>query len=47
MFGAGLAAEGGIEGVEIAGIKIVLHHAEGFAGAYKMEMFALKCAIRF
>ena len=32
-----LAVEGGIGGIEIAGIKVILHHAEGFAEAYKME----------
>ena len=31
------AAEGGIESVEIAGIKVVLHHAEGFKRASEVD----------
>lgn len=33
----GLPPEGGIEGVEIAGVEVILNHAEGFAKAYKIE----------
>ena len=29
--------EGGIEGIEIAGIKVILHHAEGFAKPLVMD----------
>lgn len=32
-----LAAEGGIEGVEIAGIEVILHHAEGFKRASEVD----------
>lgn len=38
----GLPPEGGIEGVEIAGVEVILNHAEGFAKAYKMEITSLQ-----
>lgn len=33
----GLPPEGGIEGVEIAGVEVILNHAEGFDAASKVE----------
>ena len=33
----GLPPEGGIEGVEIAGVEVILNHAEGFAKPLIMD----------